>query len=122
MQKRWFSLTGHMLYYSELETSAQASGSINLLEDVTRVARVTTGKYPDQQFHIVTPKRTYVLVADNTADRERWIEGTSSSYQDLPESHQLDSQRIPKALLNISVGAIESKAFSRSSKRSITFI
>jgi hypothetical protein len=69
-KRRWFSLSDRILYYFETKDSSSYLGNIDL-RIASEIRMVDDKKYKDNCFEVVTPKRTYVLLAEDRADRRK---------------------------------------------------
>ena len=93
--RRYFVLTPQSLSYfkSELHQSARQPLGRIFLSDIVRISTESTEKRKAFVFALLTKKRTVLLQAANTEDREKWAEAVRRSLETDKEAEKKDPFR-----------------------------
>ncbi|KAN0003808.1 hypothetical protein ACTFIZ_009977 [Dictyostelium cf. discoideum] len=81
--KRWYSLRKNKLLYFKSKSDSTEMGcilmkTVQTVRPCTEVADIPS-KYSKMCFEIVTPARTFVMLANNVSDMKKWVEILESS-------------------------------------------
>ena len=93
--RRYFVLTPQSLSYfkSELHQSTRQPLGRIFLSDIVRISTESTEKRKAFVFALLTKKRTVLLQAANTEDREKWAEAVRRSLETDKEAEKKDPFR-----------------------------
>lgn len=88
-KKRWFEIRdGHAFYY-KYPDDAKALGAIDLNPACTRIQRYDSDQISlsvprnEKIFRVITPKRTWILLADSEAEMNEWVGYFQSSQEKM---------------------------------------
>jgi len=84
IKKRWFVLDGATLTYSSSSSDPKNSvkGTVQLTKDCSLSKQVSDNP---NNFQLISPGRTYQLVAENTQDMDGWLEALRHNLKKVRE-------------------------------------
>mmetsp|Transcript_104929 Transcript_104929/g.197721 ORF Transcript_104929/g.197721 Transcript_104929/m.197721 type:complete len:223 (-) Transcript_104929:31-699(-) len=106
--KRWFVLTPQYLIAFKFENDRRQVTEYIRLTDCSTVKPSDDETGKENSFSVVTPKRTFFLIASSANEREVWIQAVMHSLPLAAQLSQGGSPRLPLCAITEDVDASES--------------